>query len=257
MTGLNVIDPDLRAEAVRTLIRRSGSEDVPLAALAGADLCMLGGPRHAVFPEATAKAWLQFDERERGEYIRSATDRLVRKGLLIEKPGQAEYAMSPELGVILASRCRPAYAVVVESDGLSVPVLSMFALGDEREPVRAVAVESLAHIAGDPAKRGVRPLTCGYAYVLVSPQRAGQLLADMVIRPVDKLHRWSKEPGRVVTRFTPVDARGRIGQRLKVRGNGTAARVAGWDSGNPDAARDYARPELEAAMAGFLEGAMP
>jgi hypothetical protein len=37
---------------------------VGLAALAGFDVCALGGPRLAAFPEATTTAWLQLTEQD-------------------------------------------------------------------------------------------------------------------------------------------------------------------------------------------------
>ena len=110
MTADNLSPPHLRAEAVTALIQRAQAEDLGLAALAGAELCVLGGPRHAAFPEAMTSAWLQLADEDRQSLTRSATARLLAKGLLLDEPdsGDAEYPLSPELGIILAARRQPA-----------------------------------------------------------------------------------------------------------------------------------------------------
>ena len=252
MTVPNLADPDLRVGAVRRLLDRAEHGDVELGVLGGADLCVLGGPRHAVFPEATTQAWLGLGEQERSDAIDHVTARLVKDGQLIREPGTdgADYALSPELGVILGARCRPAFAVVSQAEGRAVPALSMFAVSDEGNPVRAIVAEFLAKPPDPATDRPAWPLACVYAYLLVSPSRAASLLAEWAITAPPKARRRAKEPVRVLTRFSPADDHDRIGLPMKVLGDGTRARV--WTG---DAERHCDRHELEAIMSGFLAGA--
>jgi len=252
MTADNLSPPQPRAEAVTALIQRAQAEDLGLAALTGAELCVLGGPRHAAFPEAMTNAWLQLDDDDRQSLTRSATARLLAKGLLLDEPGRddAEYPLSPELGIILAARGQPAYIVLAQRQDSPLPGLSLFALGDSDRPVQAIVAEIL--VKAPPA--GAGPLRCIYGYQLVSTVSAASLLAEWTIGKAEKASRWSREPARLVTRYFPADHRDRIGQRITVRGEGNRARVTGLDPADPSAERVYSRSELEDAMARFLAG---
>jgi hypothetical protein len=255
MTADNLSPPHLRAEAVTALIGRAQAEDLGLAALAGFDLCVLGGPRQAAFPEAMTNAWAQLADEDRQSLTRSSTARLLAEGLLLHVPGgeDADYPVSPELGVILAARSQPAYLVVVQRQDSPLPGLSLFALGDNGRPVQAIVTEIL--VKAPPA--GAGPLRCIYGYQLVSTASAASLLADWTIGKAEKARRWSREPARLVTRYFPADDRDRIGQRITVHGDGNTARVTGLDTSDPTAERLYSRSELEDAMAGFLAGDPP
>ncbi len=255
MTADNLSPPQPRAEAITGLIQRAQAEDLGLAALTGAELCVLGGPRHAAFPEAMTTAWVQLDDDDRQSLTRSATARLLAKGLLLDEPGRgdAEYPLSPELGIILAARGQPAYIVLAQRQDSPLPGLSLFALGDSDRPVQAIVAEIL--VKAPPA--GAGPLRCIYGYQLVSTVSAASLLAEWTIGKAEKARRWSREPARLVTRYFPADHRDRIGQRITVRGEGNTARVTGLDTSNPSAERVYSRSELEDAMTGFLTGDLP
>ena len=227
MTADNLCPPQPRAEAITALIQRAQAEDLGLAALTGAELCVLGGPRHAAFPEAMTTAWLQLDDEDRQSLTRSATARLLAKGLLLDEPGSGEAStLSPELGIILAARRQPAYIVVAQRQDSPLPGLSLFALGDSDRPVQAIVAEIL--VKAPPA--GAGPLRCIYGYQLVSTVSAASLLAEWTIGKAEKARRWSGDPARLVTRYFPADHRDRIGQRITVRGEGNTARVTGLDA---------------------------
>lgn len=256
--------PDLRAAAVRDLVERARTGEVALIALAGPDLCVLGGPRHAVFPETMAEAWLRLDPGKRQEYTEMSTARLLEKGYLIEDPDTradgAAYAMSPELGIIIAARSRPAYAVVGQREGNSLPLVSMFPLGDESDPDQAVVAEYLIRVPfaqdrDEPSMLTVLGvLGCVYKSVLVSPGHAASLLARWAIDPTPKPHRWSRRPDRFLTRYNPLDDQNRAGFRIAMRGDGTIARVTGLDAEDRTASRECDRSELECVMADLLSG---
>ena len=170
-------------------------------------------------------AWVQLDDDDRQSLTRSATARLLAKGLLLDEPGRgdAEYPLSPELGIILAARGQPAYMVLAQRQDSPLPGLSLFALGDSDRPVQAIVAEIL--VKAPPA--GAGPLRCIYGYQLVSTVSAASLLAEWTIGKAEKASRWSREPARLVTRYFPADHRDRIGQRITVRGEGNTARVTG------------------------------
>jgi hypothetical protein len=85
--------------------------------LNGAELCILGGPKHPSFWEPLATSWLRSDPQPRNRMIEACTNMMIERGLLIEEtPGEryhpgAHFALSPELGLALAARCRPTFAI--------------------------------------------------------------------------------------------------------------------------------------------------
>jgi hypothetical protein len=122
------------------------------------------------------------------------TEGMVERGLLVE--GNAgfspvskgtTYSLKPALGIALAARCRPAFIITVTADP-SRRAPRFFALGDEDHPLRGVVVEEPAvlpaDIAGDyPHVKKFGPLGRMYRYVLVSPEKAAEALAEMAISP--------------------------------------------------------------------------
>src|ERR1035441_1952628 len=126
-----------RTEAARHLIDQAQDHLVELVIVSAVDLCVLGGPRHPLFEESVARAWARLGNRGRKEYIERATEVMVRRGLLIgtsprtsSGPLSGTYALKPELGVMLAARCRPSFIVVTEAEDLNLRALRLFALGD-------------------------------------------------------------------------------------------------------------------------------
>jgi hypothetical protein len=61
-----------RTEAARQLIGRArDGELVDLAVVSALDLCVLGGPRHPLFDEDVARAWLGMGDRQRTKVVDS------------------------------------------------------------------------------------------------------------------------------------------------------------------------------------------
>lgn len=265
MTSPVLTDPDMRAEGVRRLISQAGQDGaVALAPLAGMDLCALGGPRHAVFPDALASTWLRMKPGERDKFIGHTTTRLTRDSLLIpdaRSSAQPGYSMSPELGIVIAARCRPLFAVVGAVPGAVLPTVSMFALGQDPDAHLLVS-ETLFKLPGadggkHPKVAGTRILGCVYSYHLLRADCAATALTEWALVPTDKRRPWSREPGRILTRYQSADASHRIGYQLTVHGDGTTAQVTGGDPADPAAPRTCARDELQAVLAQLLAREYP
>src|SRR6266567_3178920 len=103
-----------RTEAARALIDRAQDDPVELATVSALDLCVLGAPAHPLFDEPVARAWLRLGNRQRKKFIDSVTQSMVNRGLLIGNRPQTgfqqsggTYSLQPEMGLMLAARCRP------------------------------------------------------------------------------------------------------------------------------------------------------
>lgn len=182
-----------RSAEARQLIDRAQSEWVLLAVLSAMDLCALGGPRQALFDEAPARAWAGMRRRGRKQGPALIFQGLEELGLLIRQapavpfaspggdrePGLADYAFSPELGVVMAARARPALAITCELEKIPGRYPRLYALGDEQDPVRAVVLETPeGSPPGDfPHLRKMGPLAWFYRYDLVSGPSAADFLA--------------------------------------------------------------------------------
>lgn len=137
-----------RTEAARNLIDQAQDGLVNLVILTALELCALGGPAHPLFDEILARAWTRLGRRQRKQVMDQVTERLVRRGLLIDTTPRTSSgqpietcALKPELGLMLAARCRPAFVVVVQAEDRTPRTLRFFALGDEAEPVRGFVLE--------------------------------------------------------------------------------------------------------------------
>ena len=69
-----------RTEAARHLIDQAQADVVDLVTVSALELCVLGGPRHPLFEEPVASAWMQMGERQRKKLIDSVTDGMRRAG---------------------------------------------------------------------------------------------------------------------------------------------------------------------------------
>jgi hypothetical protein len=172
-----------RTVAARKLIETARSDGiVSLGVLGGMDLCILGGPKHPVFWEAVTKAWLNLGDHARKKLIEDRTADMVDRGLLIKNsPAGHAYALSPNLGVVLAARCRPAF-VVTASAGPHLRPLCLFALGDRAEPMRGLVVEAPISLPDTDRKypnyKKLGPLGWLYSYALLTPDAAAFMLAE-------------------------------------------------------------------------------
>ena len=222
-----------RAAAARAIFARLDSEGYAhLPILTGADLCLLGGPRHPFCWEPLAAAWLSLRPQDRDAYIRARTRRMVEDGRLIESGSVdggvagARYSVSPELGLLLAARSRPTF-VIASHFSLRLAPLTLFAVGDEAEPVRgivmAVPVTPLRR-AGERAKPS--PVDDVFDHLLTTTARAAEFLADRVIRPAPADSEFQEQPHHLVTLYRSGDGL-TPAARLSVLGNGTTARVTG------------------------------
>jgi hypothetical protein len=212
--------------------RLDGEGYVSLPVLNGADLCMLGGPKHPFFWEPLATEWLSLRPRDRNGYIEARTKGMIEDGRLIEiapgdgyRPG-ASYAVSPELGILLAARSRPTFVIASHFSSRLAP-LSLFGVGDETEPVRGVVMAVPVRPPGKAEEFAKpSPIADVFDHILTTTGHAAEFLADRVITPAPTENRFQKQPHRLVTLFRPGD-RVTPAAELSVLGNGTTARVAG------------------------------
>jgi hypothetical protein len=251
-----------RTEAARHLIGRArDGELVDLAVVSALDLCVLGGPRHPLFDEKVARAWLRLGERQRGKLIESATAIMISRGLLIDegvrtgaRPHSGRYALKPELGLALAARCRPSFIVVTEAEGQDLREPRLFALGDQAEPVRGLVVEMPAGLPPDreaayPGAAKLGPLGWAYRYALVNPDMAAEVLARWTIAPPQRSG--SGPPGAYLVSVFQPDRENPARSRLRVRGDGARAWV-GCPEDRTETECDAAG--LRAVMAGLITG---
>jgi hypothetical protein len=236
-----------RTETARSLIAQAQVEIVDLVTVSALELCVLDGPGQPVFEERVAQAWMQVTDRRRRKVTEEVTAGLVRRGLLIDDAPQhrtvqavSSYSFKPELGLMLAARCRPAFVVLAKGEQDGLRPLSLFALGDQADPVRAIVAEVPAALppdraAGYPDTRKLGPLGWIYRYVLVSPANAADLLARWTITP-------PAQPGDaapvryLVSAYCP-DREHPAGYHLRVRGDGIRAVVDGPNIGSAQSAQ--------------------
>ena len=110
---------------------------------------------------------------------------MVERGLLIDGSTQtgrqhgSGYALKPELGIMLAARCRPSFIVVTEIGLPDLRTPRFFALGDQAEPVRGFVVEEPTALPADiadrlPARQEARPARLVLPVLSWSPRRRRQ-----------------------------------------------------------------------------------
>jgi hypothetical protein len=249
-----------RTEAARQLIGRAqGGELVDLAVVSALDLCVLGGPRHPLFDEDVARAWLRMGDRQRTKVLDSVTESMLGRGLLIDeglrtsaRPRSGSYALQPELGLMLAARCRPSFIVLTAAENQDLRTVRLFALGDQAEPLRGFVVEMPAAPppgGGFPDAGKLGPLGWIYRHVLASPDQAADVLARWTISPPRRPG--ADVPGAYLVSLYHPDREAPAGRQLRVRGDGTRARVEG--AGDQDAA-EYDAAGLRAVLLGLITG---
>ena len=247
-----------RTDAARQLIDRAqGGELVDLAVVSALDLCALGGPRHALFDEDVTRAWLRMGDRQRKKVLDSVTESMLGRGLLIDeglrtsaRPRSGSYALRPELGLMLAARCRPSFIVLVAAEDQDLRTVRLFALGDQAEPVRGFVVEMPAAPppgGSFPDARKLGPLGRIYRHVLAPPHQAADVLARWTISPPRRPG--TDVPGAYLVSVYHPDRKTPTGRRLRVQGDGSRARVEG--AGEQDAA-ECDVVGLQAAMLGLI-----
>ena len=245
-----------RSAQVRALIDQAQSEDVFLTVLSAMDLCVLGGPRQALFDEAPTRAWAAVRPKARQKLPGVIFEELEERGLLIRQapttplaapsshlePQEQDYAYSPTLGVVMAARSRPAVAVSCELQQLPTRHPRLFALGDEQNPVQALVREApVAPPPGDyPYLRKAGPLAWFYQYDLVSKPSAATFLAGWaLLRPEAR-----PKSARLVTALNNDGARFRTVRTLAIHtSDGTTAQLDG---------QQYDRAELTSIMSSLL-----
>ena len=258
------LDIDIAAgepsQAARNLIGRAQDGSVDLAMVTARELCSLGGPAHPLFDELPARAWTRLGRLERGQATDQATRGLVRRRLLIDttsrtSPGQPieTCALKPEIGLVLAARRRPAFAVIVQTGDHNLRALRLFALADEARPVRGFVVEAPG-LPPDPERYVANvgelgPLDWFYRYVLVSRDMAADILAKWTVCP-PLPPTASAAPGWLVSAWYP-GRKHPVRNRLTIRGDGTRACLDGLAQGAP---AQYDVKGLHAVMLDFLTG---
>jgi hypothetical protein len=225
-----------RARAARNLIDRAQDGLVELAMVTALELCWLGGPAPPRFDEMPARAWTRLGRQQRRLVAEEATRGLGRRGLLAgstsrTSPGPpiGTCALTPELGLVLAARRRPAFVVIVQAEDRQPRTVRLFAVGDQAEPVRGFVLET----PGLPPNPGLHfaevsklgPLSWFYRYVLVSRDMAADALAQWTVSPPLRpgAPAWM---GWLVSVWYP-GRKNPAGHRLRIRGDGTKACLDG------------------------------
>ncbi|HEY6297211.1 MAG TPA: hypothetical protein VIX15_16255 [Streptosporangiaceae bacterium] len=199
-----------------------------LAMVTALELCALGGPAHPLFDKMPARAWARLGGLQRRQVMDQLTQGLVRRRLLTDSTSRTHpeqpietCALKPELGLVLAARCRPAFAVIVQAEDQNPRALRLFALGDEADSVRGFVLEAPG-LPVDGGRHFARagkpgPLDWFYRYVLVSSDMAADILAQWTV---------SASLGWVVSVWYP-GRENPAGYRLRIRGDGTKACLDG------------------------------
>jgi hypothetical protein len=246
--------PDIATTAVertpeaRQLIESAQAAPfVELVTVTALELCVLGGAQQPLLEESVADAWRELSGRRRRKLVELTTPAMVDRGLLTEigpQPDGVTYALQPTLGVALAARFRPAFIVITETAQASLRTPRLFALGDEEVPVRAVVVEEPAALpaasAEFPHVKKLGLLGRFYRYVLVSPDRAAQVLAEWAIKPPPPPGPGAEEvAARRVSLFRHRELH-IAGRRVIVAGDGSTARLLAPGAGAGAAVYDQA-----------------
>src|SRR5580658_1718277 len=247
-----------RTQAARNLIARAQDALVDLVMVTALELCSLGGPAHPLFDEIPVRDWTRLGRQERRQVTEQATQGLVRRGLLVDTTSRTTpeqpietCALKPELGLVLAARCRPAFAVIVQAEDHTLRTLRLFALGDEPEPAQSFVLEmpglpvNPGRHFSEAGKQG--PLGWLYRYVLVSRDMAADALAQWTVSPPLRPG-VSASLGWLVSAWCP-DRKDPAGSRLRMRGDGTKACLDGLAN---DAPTQYGVEGLHAVMLDFL-----
>ena len=240
-----------RTETARQLIARAQEETVELVTVSALELCVLDGPRQPLLDERVVQAWSRLGNRRQRLLTKEMTVGMVERGLLTGDTAQrgSGYSLKPELGIMLAARCRPSSIVVTDAGHPNLRTTRFFALGDQAEPVRGFVVEEPTTLPVDiadsfPHVKKFGPLGWFYQYFLVSPTKAAEVLVELTISP--PRHSGAVvAPGWTVTAYYPGSGNPG-GERLSVQGDGTRARL-----GN---ATECDSAELRAVMLRLIVG---
>lgn len=245
-------------QAARKLIDRAQDGLVELVIVTALELCSLGSAAHPLFDETPARAWARLGRLERRQVMDQATRGLVRRRLLMDTTSRTSpeqpietCALKPELGLVLAARCCPTFAVIVQAEDHNPRTLRLFALGDEAEPVRGFVLEAPG-LPPDPERHFAKvgklgPLDWCYRYVLVSRDMAADTLAQWTISPPMRPGA-SASLGWLVSAWYP-DRMNPPGNHLRIRGDGTKACLDGLAH---DAPTQYDVEGLHTVMLDFL-----
>jgi hypothetical protein len=220
-------DANQRSERARALIdQASAGTSVELVALTGMDLCALDGPRLLLFDQPVGDAWGRLDDKQRDEATTLTLDGLARRGLLSDSGTPGTYAVNPPLGLVLAARTRPAFAVLAEVDHEDARPMKMWALGDESDPLQALVVEAPASTppGHHPTIRKMGALGWFYRYLLVAPQVATGLLTDWAITAPHG--RRGRGPARILSVYWHRPGEDLHGLIVTVHGDGRTARLS-------------------------------
>jgi hypothetical protein len=247
-----------RAQAGRNLIDQAQDAPVHLVMVTALELCSLGVPAHPLFDEMPARAWTRRGRLQRSQDMNQAAQGLLRRGLLIDTTSRAgpeqpvqTCAMTPELGLVLAARRRPAFAVIGQAEDHQPRTLRLFAPGDEAEPARGFVLEEPGlplnperHFA-EVTKLG--PLGWFYRYVLLSRDMAAAALAHWTVSPPLRPAA-AASSGWLVSAWYP-DRNTPPRYRLRIRGDGIKADLDGLAQGGPT---QYDVEGLHAVMVDLL-----
>jgi hypothetical protein len=216
----------------------------PLPALTAAELWVLCGVDQVLATEPEARWWASLTRPDREELTGAVLESLAARGLLrlageAQPPAQGQpgrLLVTAPLGMIVAARQYPAMVVVAaESDGPAASAPRMYGVGSAGRLPQAIVGEYVSDTV-------IRPFGPVHYFSLLSPARAGHVLARWATRP-----RVGDGPGQHAAGRQPriVDVYGYREGTLAGRDRMT---VSGTDDGHlamrqrPGACRDPALP---------------
>ena len=229
-----------RTEAARHLIAQAQPEIVDLVTLSALELCVLDGPRHPAVRgargpclDAAGEPATPQDHRRghRRPGRARPPDRGDRRELSPVKRAPT-IRLKPELGLMLAARCRPAFIVIAEGDGKACARSASSPSAIRLDPVRGIVAEVPSGIC--PPDRGRRlpgrPEARAAGLDLpLRPCLTGERGGDprqMDDHPAQRSQAKPVPARYLVSAYRP-DRREPVGYHLSVRGDGTRATWTG------------------------------
>ena len=225
-----------RTEAARRLFEEAQETgSVSLVVLSAMQRWVLGGAQQVLIEEAVAKSWNSLGRWNQRKIAEHNISSLLKRGLLLEKPTGTEEpttsscSVAPELGIVLAARCRPTFVLTHETVGRAVRSVRYFGLGDDQEPVRGIVEERPDYAASKDTERKLGPLAWIYEYFLDAPRQVASGLAELALYRDAGVHGDQEPRVQVFSGFphhTPeLAATGHPGIRLAVRGLGATGQI--------------------------------
>jgi hypothetical protein len=164
------------AHAEQLLAQAADDGIAKLPVLSAAELWVLCGDRQVLADEAEQRWWTSMTDADREKYSAKMVSFLIERELIrAPENGGATLPMTPELGLVVAARQFPAVvAVCTLASGSADKSPRLYGLANGDQPPRVLVAE----ITFPASQAAFGPM---HHFSLLSPERAGRLLADWAI----------------------------------------------------------------------------